>query len=198
MKTSTKWGNNFSDVCGKTDKIVKNVDNRRVQLTKKMLKDALVKLLCTKPMNKISITEICETADVNRTTFYKHYSDEHSLFLEIEKDYYDMINYEMKYSSTTLLAMLNFFKNNSVFSRVLFANNKSQGLAQKIFSIPQIQKAIVDRINIDFPHEKMQKLLYFIFSGSYALVVEWIRSDFIMPTEELEAMLNEFIRFYSR
>jgi len=190
-------GNNILGNCSGIDKNADSVDlkeSRRVKLTKKMMKDALIELLCNKPLGKITITEICEKADINRTTFYKYYSDEHSLFLEIEKDYYNVIDTEMKNSNTTLLTMLNFFKENSTLSRVLFASNTSPVLGRRIFQIPQIRKAITDRVKVSLPHDREEKLLYFLFSGGYALVVEWIRSDFEMPTEELASMLNEFIR----
>lgn len=43
--------------------------------TKRMLADALMKLMETKPLNKISIHEITEGCRVNRQTFYYHFHD---------------------------------------------------------------------------------------------------------------------------
>ena len=47
-------------------------ENRRIQMTKKLLKESVFELMEQKPLNKITIKEICENADVNRTTFYKY------------------------------------------------------------------------------------------------------------------------------
>ena len=44
-------------------------ENRRVKMTKKMMKDALLELLEKQPIEKITVTDICEKADVNRSTF---------------------------------------------------------------------------------------------------------------------------------
>lgn len=49
-------------------------DNRNYQ-TKRQLTDSLKKLMALKPLNKISIREICEGCGVNRQTFYYHFED---------------------------------------------------------------------------------------------------------------------------
>lgn len=41
--------------------------------TKKKIMTALVELLDSRPLDSVTIQEICERADVHRTTFYKHY-----------------------------------------------------------------------------------------------------------------------------
>ena len=61
-------------------------ENRRVKMTKKMMKDALLELLETKALEKITVTDICEKADVNRSTFYSYYVDISQLLLEIDND----------------------------------------------------------------------------------------------------------------
>ena len=50
-------------------------DNRRVRMTKKLMKDAYLELLERSPSEKISVTDICKVADVNRSTFYLYYED---------------------------------------------------------------------------------------------------------------------------
>lgn len=41
-------------------------------MTKKMMKDALLEALEGQPLEKITVTDICERADVNRSTFYSY------------------------------------------------------------------------------------------------------------------------------
>ncbi len=48
-------------------------ENRRVRMTRAMVRGALLELLDEKPLGDISVTELCARADINRTTFYKHY-----------------------------------------------------------------------------------------------------------------------------
>jgi len=53
----------------KGKKCWKMPDNRRVKMTKRLMKEALIDLMDQKPLEKITVTEICKIADVNRSTF---------------------------------------------------------------------------------------------------------------------------------
>ena len=48
------------------------VESRRTQYTRRALRDALIELLADKPLARITVRELCERADVNRSTFYAH------------------------------------------------------------------------------------------------------------------------------
>ena len=50
-------------------------ESRRIIMTKALLKESLLEILKSKPLPKITIKEICENADVNRSTFYLHYEN---------------------------------------------------------------------------------------------------------------------------
>ena len=63
--------------------------NHRVRMTRSLIHEALLELLETKPLEKITVTDICAAADVNRSTFYAHYTDVSQLLLEIENDVLD-------------------------------------------------------------------------------------------------------------
>lgn len=58
------------------------MQDRRVKKTKASLRSALVKLLKEKRIEQISTTELCKTADINRSTFYDHYSNPQECFDE--------------------------------------------------------------------------------------------------------------------
>ena len=44
--------------------------DRRIKYTKHALQEAMIELLETHPIAKISVSMLCEKADVNRSTFY--------------------------------------------------------------------------------------------------------------------------------
>lgn len=50
-----------------------NSEDRRTKYTRRVIREALMELLKTKPYTKVSATEICRMADINRGTFYIHY-----------------------------------------------------------------------------------------------------------------------------
>lgn len=53
--------------------------DRRVIRTRKAIKDAFISLLYEKELSTISITDIVERSDVNRSTFYAHFHDKEDL-----------------------------------------------------------------------------------------------------------------------
>lgn len=61
-------------------------ETRRIKMTKKLIKDALVELLESNHLSAISVTGICERADVNRSTFYVYYDGIPQLMRELEQD----------------------------------------------------------------------------------------------------------------
>ena len=58
----------------------------RVRYTRKVIRDAFLDILKEKPVSKITVKEICDQAEINRGTFYKHYRDCYDLLHHIEED----------------------------------------------------------------------------------------------------------------
>ena len=68
----------------------------RVKYTKMVLKKALLELMQHKPVNKITVKEICERAELNRATFYAHYSDCFDLLESIEEELFGQFERSMQ------------------------------------------------------------------------------------------------------
>jgi AcrR family transcriptional regulator len=49
--------------------------------TRRQLRDALISLLHARPWDEISVQDICQRADVGRSTFYVHFPDKEDLLL---------------------------------------------------------------------------------------------------------------------
>lgn len=67
------------------------MQNQRIMLTRRRLKEALLRLLESAPLDKISVTQLCQEAGVNRATFYRHYTSQEDVLLEIQQDTLDNI-----------------------------------------------------------------------------------------------------------
>ena len=62
-------------------------NNQRTRLSKMLLKNALMDALKEKgSVNKISVRDLCERAELNRSTFYAHYSEPKDLLEELEEE----------------------------------------------------------------------------------------------------------------
>ncbi len=60
--------------------------DHRTRVTRLLLRRAFMDLLKRKPVQNISVKELCETAGVNRGTFYAHYTDVFDLLRQIEDE----------------------------------------------------------------------------------------------------------------
>ena len=58
----------------------------RVKYTRMVIQQTFLELLQKKPISKITVTEICEIAGINRATFYKHYMDPYDLLEQFENE----------------------------------------------------------------------------------------------------------------
>ena len=62
-------------------------DNQRARLSKKMFQNAILELLEEKNgIEKISARELCARAELNRSTFYAHYTEPRDVLLEAEEE----------------------------------------------------------------------------------------------------------------
>ena len=59
----------------------------RIIKTKKILFETLLKLMKHKNFDKIKISDICEEALINRSTFYAHYQDKYELLDDLVEDF---------------------------------------------------------------------------------------------------------------
>ena len=60
--------------------------DQRVRVTRMLIRRSFLELLKQKPIQNISVREICEDAGINRGTFYSHYTDIYDLLHKIEEE----------------------------------------------------------------------------------------------------------------
>lgn len=64
----------------------KNKTDRRVRRTKALLLQGLIRLMGEKDIKDISVKELSDLADINRGTFYLHYSDIYDMLAQVEDE----------------------------------------------------------------------------------------------------------------
>ena len=67
-------------------------ENQRITLTKRLLKEGLLRILKKKNIEKVNVSELCAEAGINRATFYRHYEMPADVLHDIEKDIISDIN----------------------------------------------------------------------------------------------------------
>ena len=88
--------------------MVEKKTDRRILKTKRVLRESLLYLLKEQPIQKISVSLLCEKSDINRSTFYTYYSSPMDLLESIEDEILntleeDMIQFERSEEHTSEL-----------------------------------------------------------------------------------------------
>lgn len=171
-------------------------ENRRVRMTKKMMKDAMLELMENQPLEKISVTDICENADVNRSTFYAYYEDAGQLLAEIENDVLNQLPVSPDtidgYSDTKFLNTLETFfeyvRDNERLFRILIVQRDSSSFHLKLLNTVMEKYSIPKNQN----GTKPDRYAYlFCLSGVMGIMKEWIVDGFpVSPREFAQIALQ--------
>ena len=68
----------------------------RIIKTNNTLYDALINLLKEKTFEEIKVSDICQKALVNRSTFYAHFNDKYELFMSLINSLKESLQKELK------------------------------------------------------------------------------------------------------
>ncbi len=173
-------------------------ENRRIAITKQMIKEAFVEMLETEEIHKISIRALCDSADVNRSTFYKYYGSQYDILLEMENDLLEEIkkgNTLAKITDTSeyLINTLTFFKENKKMCKLLISDKANSDFKQAVFSLP----FVVDSLKNDeqsYTTEEFDFLYSFLTHGMYGLVIKWIENDCKEEPVFISALILKLIK----
>ena len=112
--------------------------------SRKLIREAFLELLKDKDINKITVTDIVNKADLNRTTFYNHYIDVRAITEEIENEVINKMieilknfNFNDFFSNPTslLLEVSRFLENNKETYKVLLKVNEAQTFLNKLKNV---------------------------------------------------------------
>ena len=169
---------------------------------------ALISLLKKKPFEYITVSEICETAGVNRSTFYLHYETVGDLLDETAR--YLLNDFLSYFSTDTKSIALNlkncelndlificdkyltpyfaYVKDNIEVFGTALANNKTLGFEdvyKRMFD--NIFNPILDRFH--YPQSDRQYVMMYYLNGINAIVSEWLKNGCDKSIEELSKIV---------
>lgn len=160
--------------------------DRRCRKTKSAIKNALLTLLKEKNISEISIKELAETADINRKTFYNHYTDLDDVLHELENEYVNRIFSllengrlsEYKKEPYLFFEKLSLsISSNIDFYRLLFVSERNTEIEKKSKKLlKSLLEAIIPKpMNTD--SAKYNFFINFITAGIVSAYIEWLKDD---------------------
>lgn len=169
-------------------------DGRRVKMTKALLKTSLIELMKTKSIHTISIKEICSGADINRSTFYRHYNTQYELYDEIVNEILtELINAYLTSKENqedlqdSIAAVLEVTEKNREVCLVILSDKGNVTMGESFV------KAITPVV----PDETSELSIYvfhFIAAGLANIVWTWLSKPVRSSPKELASLIASMIK----
>ncbi len=164
-------------------------NNKRFINSQENMENAFIKLLATHNKKKITVQSICNLANVNRTTFYAHYTDIYDLQKQIEKRLSAQLEkifqealYDEKKMNSALCKMFYFIKKHNIFYKVFLEYNNTIPILKTILCC--IGSNTNDK---DSPNYHIA----FFTAGVCEMIRIWLNNDCREKPEELARIIYE-------
>ena len=171
-------------------------DNQRTRISKLLFRNALTDLIKEKgSISKISVRELCERAELNRSTFYAHYSEPKDILDEIESEILAETEEHLKKiggetdagAHKYIVSFLKFIKQNDKTFRVLLIDSADPEFRARFMNRSIVQFML--NLRVDLPERVEQYVFSYILNGSTGVIIQWIRSDYSIDENETADLL---------
>lgn len=173
-------------------------ENRRTRLTKRLLRESLLELLHEKPVDHITVKELCECAELNRSTFYAYYTDVSALYEEMGNELADALLEHIQtmndQGEPNTELMLTYIRDNCEMFRLLVYcdhyTDLNQAVIKRIF-----QGFFKIPLKGDMPYSPVERdyVLQFIFMGGTGVIHRWVQNDCDLPSQQVAKLVDAMI-----
>ena len=170
--------------------------DKRVIKTKERIANALLKLMGEKSTSKITVSEITSIAQIERKTFYLHYSCINDVFIDLEEQIKkELVNEANKYINEPSNNITDIFNNlNTVILHNLQffkAIMKNDSYSYVLHSFENILSDVIYKLADEKYNVKSSNLQYyamFYAAGIVKLYTEWLKEETKITLEELTSI----------
>ncbi len=168
-------------------------ENRRAIMSKRMIKTTLTEMLMQEPLESVSVTRLCKTADINRSTFYAHYIDIFDVMEDMEDNYAEKISLFRLGNATGIVLeqvrdLVSYVDKHQESYLVLLKNGY---LKEKC--VKEWIKMFVDAEGEELNCEKQKLIVRCMVSEVLEVLRRWITGEITIPYQEIIVLLFEII-----
>ena len=157
------------------------------------------KLYMKKPIEKISIRELTDTAGYNRTTFYNYFSDIYDVLDYIENSSIRYVKkniiIDMKKENPSkqfINTFLNIYENWESYIKVLLSNQNSAHFTDRLKK--ELFNSCMDAFNLPKNNIRAEYILDFYLSAIISVISRWIRNQSEMSSLEMANLLEDMLK----
>ena len=173
--------------------------DRRVLYTKMFLRESLLELMKEKPVDKITPTELCRKAEINRNTFYTHYYTARDVLEEVETEFstqiIDSLSSRFSAENIDIPQMLNeicrMIYEKQDFCKILLSENGDAAFLEGVITLGK--NVIIQgwqKVGVSLPDDQMEMFFSFIISGSIAMIRNWAANDMKNTPGEIARLIE--------
>lgn len=177
-----------------------NNNDRRVRRTKRLLTKSLTMLMKEKKINKITVKELTDLADVNRSTFYLYYKDIYDMVEKIENEMFEDFTTQLNklYLSEAnkdntlsfFIYVFEFIKENSDMCKILLGQDGDYNFLNKFKqAIIACQPPIMHSLG----GLEGRYFMPFAISGCIGAIQQWLEDDMNISSKEMSNFLMDLI-----
>ncbi len=173
----------------------------RVRKTKYAVYEALTELLQGKPLEQVSVKELCSRAGINRSTFYNHYGSQYDVLREMGNELLADISGELSDTRANdpesverqVAQCFRSARDHAQLFLLLLDGSVDKTFADRLFSLPQIE-ALLGEALAGCSEGERKMTIEFAIHGACALLVKWLGSGSPQSPEEEAALILRLAR----
>lgn len=177
----------------------KKID-RRKKYTRQVLMDSLITLLKTKSIATITVKEICERADINRSTFYTHYKDQFDLLEQIEEEiitnlntYLNQYNFEQEQEALQMTEkLLEYVVSKYDMFQTLLNENADNSFERRVMNVARSFLIQSRNTNDEVEADISEYAITYTISGSIYVIKHWVANNMDQSPKRIAQLINSF------
>lgn len=174
--------------------------DRRVRKTRTLLKNGLIKLMKEKSIKEITVQELVDEVDINRSTFYLHYKDIYDLVEQLEQEVFDsfkmLINDfgEKKEDEKFLIALYQNIENYGDLAQALISSHGDMSFVHRLIMTirgeiaPYVEDIITQKSDI-----QNEYIYEYCLFGTLGLIKKWMDRSFQETAEVMAKVTNQLL-----
>lgn len=171
--------------------------------SKNLIKKALAKLIHTKDVSKITVSDIIREADISRGTFYAHYADVNSVVEQIEsEELQKIIDFVNRFGvervsedvGTFIKMICEYLSNDMEYYRMLTQSNMLDSFIWRLVNV--YYDILLESIVSSGKHRDVDEAnlyLLYITSAAKTVLVNWLSGEIKGTPEQIAERLGNLI-----
>lgn len=168
--------------------------DKRILKTRENLNQALVELLSHKPLTKVTVSELCARAKINRSTYYLHYRDAYDQYDQLEQSLYrefidtmdefirshrgrfgDMLSISNETQVQLVEEIFGYIKKNATIYGTILPLNQGNEFLTKLYNASYERFFEVLTQRNDPQHQQTFEYFFaFVANGSVGVLRQWV------------------------